>query len=299
MNEIYVKARAKINLNLEILDKRDDGYHNLKSVFQKVNLFEGFTQEDLNDLYDELYIKKTDKDEFELQTNIDCLNNNQNIIYKAYIKMKQKYKSITGVKVVLNKKIPMQAGLGGGSTDCASFILCMNKLFNLGLSRTEMENIAQSLGADVTPCLYNGAVFAQEIGNKITTINTNFKYYIVIIKPKISCDTKEMYNKLDKRNKEDNVNKSEKIIKALVDNDIYSVANNLYNSFETVIDDNIIIKIKNELIENKAIGSLMTGSGSCVYGIFENKEIAKQAYNNLKNKYQTYICTSYNLKLEE
>ena len=272
MNEIYVKARAKINLNLEILDKRDDGYHNLKSVFQKVNL------------YDELYIKKTDKDEFELQTNIDCLNNNQNIIYKAYIKMKQKYKSITGVKVVLNKKIPMQAGLGGGSTDCASFILCMNKLFNLGLSRTEMENIAQSLGADVTPCLYNGAVFAQEIGNKITTINTNFKYYIVIIKPKISCDTKEMYNKLDKRNKEDNVNKSEKIIKALVDNDIYSVANNLYNSFETVIDDNIIIKIKNELIENKAIGSLMTGSGSCVYGIFENKEIAKQAYNNLKNK---------------
>ncbi len=287
MNEIYVKARAKINLNLEILDKRDDGYHNLKSVFQKVNL------------YDELYIKKTDKDEFELQTNIDCLNNNQNIIYKAYIKMKQKYKSITGVKVVLNKKIPMQAGLGGGSTDCASFILCMNKLFNLGLSRTEMENIAQSLGADVTPCLYNGAVFAQEIGNKITTINTNFKYYIVIIKPKISCDTKEMYNKLDKRNKEDNVNKSEKIIKALVDNDIYSVANNLYNSFETVIDDNIIIKIKNELIENKAIGSLMTGSGSCVYGIFENKEIAKQAYNNLKNKYQTYICTSYNLKLEE
>lgn len=287
MNEIYKKARAKINLNLEILDKRDDGYHNLKSVFQKVNL------------YDELYIKKIDKDEFELQTNIESLNNDQNIIYKAYMKLKQKYQNITGIKVVLNKKIPMQAGLGGGSTDCASFILCMNKLFNLGLSKTEIESIAKSLGADVTPCLYNGAVFAQEIGNKITKINTNFKYYIVIIKPKISCNTKEMYNKLDNRNEVDIANKSEKIINGLVNNDIYSVANNLYNSFETVIEDDIILKIKNELTENQAIGSLMTGSGSCVYGIFENKEKAKQAYNNLKNKYETYICTSYNLKLGE
>lgn len=287
MNEIYVKARAKINLNLEILDKRDDGYHNLKSVFQKINL------------YDELYIKKTNKNEFELQTNVDCLNNSQNIIYKAYLKLKRRYKNITGIKVVLNKKIPMQAGLGGGSTDCASFILCMNKLFNLKLSKREIRNIAGSLGADVVPCLYNGSVFAQGIGNKITKINTNLKYYIVIIKPKISCNTKEMYDKIDKRYKVDKKNKSEKIIKALVNNDIYSVANNLYNSFETVIEENIILKIKNELIENKAIGSLMTGSGSCVYGIFENKKIAKQAYENLKNKYQTYICTSYNLKLEE
>ncbi len=287
MNEIYTKARAKINLNLEIIDKREDGYHNLKSVFQKVNL------------YDELYIKKTDKNEIELYTNIDSLNNSQNIIYKAYMKLKQLDKNITGIKVVLNKKIPMQAGLGGGSTDCASFILCMNKLFHLGLSKTEMESIAKSLGADVVPCLYNGAVFAQGIGNEIRKIDTNFKYYIVIIKPKIVCSTKEMYDKFDKINKVDSTNKSEKIIEALVNNDVYGIANNLYNSFEEVIEEDIILKIKSELIKNKAIGSLMTGSGSCVYGIFENKKTAKQAYENLKNKYQTYICTSYNLKLEE
>lgn len=287
MNEIYIKARAKINLNLEILNKRDDGYHNLKSIFQKINL------------YDELYIKKIDKNEFELQTNIDCLNNSQNIIYKAYMKLKQKHRNITGIKVVLNKKIPMQAGLGGGSTDCASFILCMNKLFHLGLSRIEMENIGKGLGADVVPCLYNGVIFAQGIGDEITKINTNFKYYIVIIKPEISCNTKEMYDKIDRKNKVDKTDKSEKIIGALVNNDIYSIADNLYNSFESVIEENIIFKIKSELIKNKAIGSLMTGSGSCVYGIFKNKETAKQAYENLKNKYQTYICTSYNLKLEE
>lgn len=287
MNEIYIKARAKINLNLEILNKREDGYHNLKSVFQKINL------------YDELYIKKQNKNEFELQTNIEKLNNNQNIIYKAYIELKKKYKNITGIKVTLNKRIPMQAGLGGGSADCASFIIGMNKLFDLKLSQLEMEKIGKNLGADVVPCLYNGAVLAQGIGDKITKINTNFKYYIIIIKPEISCNTKEMYNKIDTKNKINKTNKSEEIIKALEKNDIYSIANNLYNSFEIVIEEEIISKIKNELIKNKAIGSLVTGSGSCIYGVFENKEKAKQAYENLKNKYQAYICTSYNLKLEE
>lgn len=287
MNEIYTKARAKINLNLEILNKRDDGYHNLKSIFQKINL------------YDELYIKKIDKNEFKLQTNVDSLNNSQNIIYKTYIKLKQKYPNITGIKVILNKKIPMQAGLGGGSTDCASFILCMNKLFHLGLSKIEMERIGKNLGADVVPCLYNGATFVQGIGDKITKINTNFKYYIVIIKPQISCNTKEMYDKFDRKNKVDEISKSEKIIEALKNNNVNAIAENLYNSFESVIEENTIFKIKNELIKNKAIGSSMTGSGSCVFGIFKNKEIAKSAYENLKNKYQTYICTSYNLKLEE
>lgn len=101
MKEIYLKARAKINLNLEIIGKREDNYHNIKSVFQKINL------------YDELYIKKTEKDDLELQTNIKELNNKENIIYKAYQILKGKYKNITGVQVKLKKKIPIQAGLAG------------------------------------------------------------------------------------------------------------------------------------------------------------------------------------------
>ena len=111
MEEIYQKARAKINLSLEVIGKREDNYHNIKSIFQKINL------------YDELYIKKTQTDTFELQTNIKEINNKENIIYKAYRKLKQEYKNITGIQVKLNKKIPMQAGLAGGSTDCASFLL--------------------------------------------------------------------------------------------------------------------------------------------------------------------------------
>lgn len=288
MEEIYLKARAKINLNLEVLEKREDGYHNLESVFQKINL------------YDEIYIQKTNTEDCELQTNIEELNNEKNIIYKAYLKLKEKCPNITGIRVTVNKKIPMQAGLAGGSTDCASFILGMNQLFTLKLSKNEIENLGKSLGADVVPCLYNQAVLAEGIGDKITEFDTNFKYYIVIIKPEISCNTKEMYQKLDARENILPLHKSEKIIKALENNELELLANNLYNVFESVIEPiEIIQNLKNELLQNDALGAMMTGSGSCVYGIFENKEKAKLAYQKLKEKYQVYITTSYNSRRKE
>ena len=288
MEDIYVKARAKINLNLEILNKRQDNYHNIKSVFQKINL------------YDEIYIKKTNSNDIEIQTNVESLNNEENIIYKAYKKLKEKYKKITGIKVILNKKIPMQAGLGGGSTDCSSFILCMNKLFNLKLSKEEIENIGKSLGADVVPCFYNRALIAEGIGDEITTIDTNFKYYIIIIKPDFCCNTKEMYEKIDKQNQINKIDTSNEIIKGLQNENIQLIARNLHNIVEDVIHEKKLINnIKEEFTKNGAIGSLMTGSGSCIYGIFENKQLAKKAYKKLKQKYQTYICTSYNSKRKE
>ena len=288
MEDIYVKARAKINLNLEILNKRQDNYHNIKSVFQKINL------------YDEIYIKKTNSNDIEIQTNVESLNNEENIIYKAYKKLKEKYKKITGIKVILNKKIPMQAGLGGGSTDCSSFILCMNKLFNLKLSKEEIENIGKSLGADVVPCFYNRALIAEGIGDEITTIDTNFKYYIIIIKPDFCCNTKEMYEKIDKQNQINKIDTSNEIIKGLQNENIQLIARNLHNIFEDVIHEKKLINnIKEEFTKNGAIGSLMTGSGSCIYGIFENKQLAKKAYKKLEQKYQTYICTSYNSKRKE
>jgi len=283
MEEIYIKARAKINLNLEILEKREDNYHNIESVFQKVNL------------YDEIFIKKTLSNDCEIDTDIKELNNKENIIYKAYIKLKEKYSNITGIRVKVNKKIPMEAGLAGGSTDCASFILGMNKLFNLKLSKNEKECIGKSLGADVVPCFYNRAVMVEGIGDIVTKINTKFKYYILIIKPEISCNTKEMYQKLDSKNNVFKLHKSDKIIYALENDNIKLLANNLYNVFESVVEEKEIIKnLKDEFMKNGALGSSMTGSGSCVYGIFKNKEKAIEAYKVLKEKYQVYICTSYN-----
>ena len=288
MEDIYAKARAKINLNLEVLNKRQDNYHNIKSVFQKINF------------YDEIYIRKTESNDIELQTNIKSLNNEDNIIYKAYKKLQEKYKNITGIKVILNKNIPMQAGLGGGSTDCASFILCMNKLFNLRLSKKEIEDIGKSLGADVIPCLYNRAIVAEGIGDKITIINTNFKYYVVIIKPNISCNTKEMFDRIDKKNQTVQIDDTNELVNGLKNNDIQKIAKNLHNVFEEVMQEiKLVDNIKEEFVKSGALGSLMTGSGSCIYGIFASKKLAKGAYRELKQKYQTYICTSYNSKRRE
>lgn len=284
MEQIYMKARAKINLTLEILDKRADNYHNLKSVFQKVSL------------YDEIYIQKTENKSFKLETNVGEINNKDNIIYKAYEKLKERFKQISGVKVILNKKIPMQAGMAGGSTDCASFIVGMNKLFNLNLSKSEIIDLGKDLGADVVPCLYNKAVLAEGIGEIITKIDTNFKYYILVIKPELSCNTGEMFRKLDSKERNLKIDNTKNVIKALENNDIDLLSKNLYNAFEEVVDDG---SIKEKLIKNKAVGALLTGSGSCVYGIFKNKEDIKNAYENLKNKYEIYMCMSFNSEKEE
>lgn len=284
MEEIYIKARAKINLNLEVLGKRKDNYHNIKSIFQKINL------------YDEINIKKLKTDEFKMITNIKELDNEENIIYKAYKKLKEKYKQIKGIEIKLNKRIPMQAGMAGGSTDCAAFIVAMNKLFSLKLSKEKMETLGKELGADVVPCFYNKAVIVEGIGDIVTKIDTNFKYYIVIIKPEISCNTKEMYNRLDEKELEQ-IDTTKEIVKALENCDIKILSNNLYNVFEEVIENKEIIKeLKEEFIKYGAISSLMTGSGSAVYGIFKDKQTARNAYEKLKDKYKTYICTSYNSK---
>ena len=288
MKKIYIKARAKVNLNLEILGKREDNYHNLESVFQKINL------------YDEIYIKKIQTDDFKLNINVKELDTKENIIYKAYVKLKEQYKTITGIEVTVNKKIPMQAGMAGGSTDCAAFIIAMNKLFDLKLTKQKMESLGKSLGADVVPCFYNKAVKAGGIGDIITNIDTDFKYYMVIIKPKIACNTKEMYQKLDTEEDIQQLHTTDDIIKALETKDIQLLANNLYNVFEEVIQEKEIIEnVKKELIKSGALQALMTGSGSCVYGIFKDKQSAKNAYIALKDKYLTYICVSYNVKKGE
>ena len=289
MEKIYIKARAKVNLTLEILNKREDGYHNLKSVFQKINL------------YDEIIIKKANNgDKLELQTNIEALNNQDNIIYKAYEKLRQRYKKITGIKVVLNKRIPMQAGLAGGSTDCASFILAINKLFDLKLKKQDIIDIGKSLGADVVPCLYNSAVIGEGIGDIIIKINTDYKYYLVLIKPNISCSTKELFKILDENKQRKTIDTTDEIVNAIQEKDIQAIANNLYNDFESVMPDKELFQnLKEELLKNGAIGASMTGSGSCVFGIFENKQKAKKAYKILKEKYETYYCISYNSKKEE
>lgn len=243
MEKIFIKARAKINLTLNVVNKRKDGYHNLESIFQKINL------------YDELFIEKLQDNKFELITNAKEIQNEENIIYKAYIKLKDEYRNISGIKVKLNKNIPIEAGLAGGSTDCASFLIAMNKLFDLNMSNDKMERIASKLGADVVPCFYNKAIKAQGIGDIITKIDTNFKYYILIIKPNTSNSTKGMYKKIDEGEFKQKYN-TEEVKKALENNNIYQITENLYNVFEEVVDEKSqLLKIKDDLLKSGALRS--------------------------------------------
>lgn len=164
----------------------------------------------------------------------------------------------------------------------------MNELFSLDLSNNKMQEIGLSLGADVPAAFCNEVLIARGIGEKIEKINSKIKYYIIIIKPDFSCNTKEMYNKLDNTSEIKQKYNSENIKNAIINKNIEILAENLYNVFENNIDE--IEILKKRLLKEGALGALMTGSGSCIYGIFKDKLQAKVAYNNLKKEYDTYFC---------
>ncbi len=282
MNEIKLRAMAKINLNLLITGKRDNGYHDIKSVFQIV------------DLADELTIKKSK--EFKLVTNSDVLNSDleNNIIFKAYNYMKSLYPAIGGVTVCLDKKIPMEAGLGGGSSDCASFLLGLNKLFDLNISQTKLEKIGAKLGADVVPLMHRGAYLVTGIGDVLKKINAKAKYYVLIIKPDFSSSTKEMYKEYDNNKDLVQVDNTDKIIKFLETGDFSLLPGSLYNVFEEVNPNkDKILEIKKEMKESGAVEALLSGSGSCIYGIYNNGEKAIRAQLDFCKKYKIYFCQAF------
>lgn len=284
MDKIYLKTRAKINLTLNVLNKRPDNYHDIESVFQKISL------------YDELFLEKNNSNKLELTCNIKELENESNILFKTYNKLKEIYPSISGVSVKLVKNIPMQAGLGGGSTNCAGFIEGMNSLFNLKMSKTDMINLGKTLGADVIPCMFN-TVKSEGIGDIVTPFKSNLKYYILIVQPNFKCNTKIMYDKLDNAQNLKQYFYTNEVINILKTGETKDLKNKIYNVFEYAIDQKEPLdNLKKDFIDTGAVASLLSGSGSCIYGIYSNKEDIKKAYNFMKNKYnyEFYKCVSYN-----
>lgn len=285
MDKFYTKARGKINLSLNVLNKREDGYHNLELTFQIINL------------YDEIYIEKTSSNDIELYCTCAEFKTEDNLVYKAYKLLKEKYHQITGLKVKLIKHIPTGTGMAGGSADCANFILALNKMFNLNLTKEKLITIGKSLGADVPACMHRCATLGRGIGENLQKINSKLKYYLVIVKPDVSFSTKEMFNKIDLKGNITQRYTAEQIKQALEEENVDLLVENMYNVFEDAVDNKELIdNIKQELIANGASSSLMTGSGSCVYGIFTDRQIAKQAYKNLRKKYLTFITIPYEKK---
>lgn len=264
---MFYKAYAKINLSLDILRKRKDGYHELKMIMQTVSL------------YDEIYIEKSDTISIECNKD-DIPLNNKNLAWKAADAFFN-YTSInSGCKIKLIKHIPDGAGLGGGSSDAATVLLALNEIYNTNITNEELINIAVKIGADVPFFILKGTYLAEGIGEKLTKIENNTDPYILIHKPSFSISTKWAYENLKLDNK-NNYN-VDKIVENLKDKnynfkDIFNYLEDVSVSKYPQIND-----IKNKMKYYGATAALMSGSGSSVFGIFTDKNAAQTAFESFE-----------------
>ncbi len=288
MNEINLKARAKINISLDVTGKRKDGYHDVLMVMQTVNLF------------DKITIRKIKKDDLKIKTNLAYLpTDNRNLVHKVIQHIKEIKGIKTGLHIELFKVIPVSAGLGGGSSDAAMAILGMNSMFRLNMELEEMMAIGLKFGADIPYCLIGGTALAEGIGEQITKL-PNFPYcYVVLAKPGINVSTPYVYQHL-------NLNtivhpETKTILDAIELKDLQSIGHHMHNVLEdvTIKEYPIIQKIKEDMIQYGALGAMMSGSGPTVFGLFDNKKKAyKTGYQLKYHNYAKFIYTTtiYNRK---
>ena len=272
MRQIGLKAYAKINLGLDVLRKREDGYHEVRMIMQSIKL------------YDKLTMKKISKDEIQLSTNLGFLpNNDKNLVYKAIKLVKDEYGLTQGVKAELEKKIPVAAGMAGGSTDAAAALVGMNRLFHLKLSPKKLMELGAKLGADVPYCVMRGTALSEGIGEILTPLKPIPSCYILIAKPGINVSTRFVYENLeaDKLTYHPDI---DGMIEAIEQGELKGITDRLSNVLETVTEKKypIISKIKQSMIENGAMNSIMSGSGPTVFGIFDNKRTAMAALKKVE-----------------
>lgn len=267
-----LKAYAKINLSIDVIDEREDGYHEVSMIMQSI------------ELHDILKFKKSDRG-----IRIYCSSpyvpcDKRNIVFKALELVRKKYNISSGMEIQIEKRIPVAAGLGGGSSDAASAIIAANKIWNLELSNAEMMDLGGMVGADVPFCIKGGTALARGIGEKITELPSIGRIYIVLAKPPVSVSTREIYNSL----KMDEIvirPDTQKLVKSINDRNIKYVADNMINVLESVTIKKypVIDEIKSIMVNFGALGSMMSGSGPTVFGIFEDDRTAEVCYNRLRD----------------
>ena len=267
----WIGARAKINLTLQVLGKRADGYHELELIFQPVTLA------------DILEIEENDRNRLVFSCSVPAFENDENLVCRGYAALRQRFPGrIPGLNVRLTKHIPAGAGLGGGSTDCAALLRYLNRRYELGLSRNEMFSLGVQLGADVPACMLSRASLGHGVGERLTEIRTRASFPLLIAKPPCSFSTAEMYRRVDAV-RFDPADYSSRMIRALEDGDPAAAAGSLYNTFERVVPEKERIQELKRLLRSAgAAGALMTGSGSAVFGIFESRVARDRAWEQLQ-----------------
>lgn len=277
VNILTKKTPAKINLTLDVTGKLENGYHTLSMIMQSI------------DVCDELSFEKIadEKIIFSMNKELpDKIPVEKNLVYKAAKLMKETFDIKGGFKIHLEKNIPAAAGLAGGSSDCAATLIGINELCKLNLDTESLCKIGVKLGADVPFCIKKGTMLAEGIGEILTPLSPLPGVPLVLIKPNISISTAYVYQHLN-LNGLDYHPDNKAMISYIANKDIKKIADSLSNVLETVTvpENPIIDELKHYLTENGAIGSLMSGSGPTTFGIFENVEIAKEAYDKAKIAY--------------
>lgn len=281
MSSITLKSRAKINLSIDVLGKRQDGYHLVEMIMQTI------------DLYDLIEINEKDNDQITIKSTsdeipLDC----NNLVYKAANLIKKTFNIDKGVEIHIKKNIPVAAGMAGGSSNAAAVLVGLNKLWNLNLSNQQLEKIGLKLGADVPFCINGGAVLASGIGEELTPIKGLTKdVCILVCKPDLFVSTKEVYECIDSKDIDKRPN-NKFLIECLKNEDTRQLAENMFNVLEGVTMDKhpVIQQIKDIMTNNRALGAMMSGSGPTVFGLYENREDAVKCKAILEKQFkQTFV----------
>lgn len=274
------KAHAKINISLDVIGKREDGYHLLSMIMQSI------------ELYDEIEITKV-KEGITINCNKAFIpTDERNLAYKAARLFLDTYNIKSGVLINIIKNIPVAAGLAGGSADCAAVLRILNKMFNVNASDEELMKLGETLGADVPYCIKGGTALCEGIGEKITQLKPFKNHIVLLIKPPFGVSTKDVYKAFD-------INKvmihpnTEKLVEKIEEDDLYYIANNMKNLLEnvTIRKHKVLYKIKENLVANGAVGAMMSGSGPTIFAFFDDMQVARRCYDDLKDKYVDVFLT--------
>lgn len=288
-NSIKIKAPAKINLTLDVIRRRPDGYHDLKMIMQSINIF------------DELTITATDTPDITLTMSKELpepLETEDNLVYKAARLMFRTYSLKGGLSIQLEKNIPAAAGLAGGSSDCAATLLGINKLFHLCLPEDELSRLGATLGADVPFCIYKGTMLAEGIGEILTPLPNPGNLHVVLIKPEFSIRTADIFKKYDTKYLCSHPD-TKLAVDAITHRDYISLGQNLGNALEavTISEYPVLNELKEFLFQNGALGALMSGSGPTIYGLFREEALARFAAKTAEKKFDSceiFLCRTIN-----
>lgn len=291
MDKIQLKALAKINLGLDVLRRREDGYHEVRMIMQTISLC------------DELELRRTRQPGIQVRTNLPYLPTNENnLVYKAAKLLQDEFGMKEGVSIQLRKKIPVAAGMAGGSSDAAAVLWGMNRMYGLGLSRTALMERGVKLGADVPYCILRGTALAEGIGERLTALPPMPKCYLLIVKPGISVSTRFVYENLHANELRPEQHPDvDAMVQALKRKDLKALASGMGNILElvTVPAYPVIEEIRQCILKAGACGALMSGSGPTVFGIFDTQAKARKAVQAVRAAQlarQIYLTVPYNVR---